>query len=114
MPVILIATVVLTSVYNAEGVAAYFTMPEATSGFELFEAVLHKVMLAGFALLFVGLTIVSVWKKMSLIPVLGLLSCSYLLCESGASNWTRFLIWLGLGFVVYFLYGYRKSRLATP
>lgn len=27
-------------------------------------------------------------------------------------TWLRFLIWLVLGFVVYFLYGYRSSRLA--
>lgn len=113
MPFILLATVVGLYVYNVEGLAAYFTMPVAETKFELFEALLHKGMFAGFALLFVGLTVVSVWKKLSLIPVLGLLACSYLLCESGASNWTRFLIWLLLGFAVYFLYGYRKSKLAN-
>jgi amino acid transporter len=113
MPFILLATVVGLYIYNAEGMATYFTMPLAQTKFELFEALLHKGMFAGFALLFVGLTVVSVWKKLSLIPVLGLLACSYLLCESGASNWTRFLIWLLLGFAVYFLYGYRKSKLAS-
>ncbi len=74
--------------------------------------ILHKAVFAAFALLFVGLTILSVWNNLSLIPVLGLLSCAYLLCESGASNWWRFLAWLAVGFVIYFAYGYRKSKLA--
>lgn len=50
-------------------------------------------------------------RRWSLIPVLGLLSCSYLLCESGVHNWERFLLWLLIGFAVYFLYGYRHSKL---
>jgi len=53
----------------------------------------------------------SIIKQWSLIPVLGLVSCSYLLCESGTSNWQRFLIWLIVGLLVYFVYGYRNSKL---
>ena len=50
-------------------------------------------------------------KNLSLIPVLGLLSCLYLMTELGYINWLRFLIWLALGLVIYFSYGYHKSRL---
>lgn len=64
-----------------------------------------------FAALFLVVAILSYLKNFSLIPVLGLLSCSYLLCESGTSNWERFLIWLAVGLVIYFLYGKRKSKL---
>jgi len=67
---------------------------------------------------FLALTLVTVaisfWKNMSLIPVLGFLSCSYLLCESGTSNWERFLVWLVVGFIVYFSYGYKHSKLNEP
>lgn len=66
-----------------------------------------------FLLLALILAVLSFLKNLSLIPSLGLLSCSYLLCESGSSNWERFLIWLAMGLVVYFLYGKKKSKLAS-
>lgn len=59
--------------------------------------------------------IVSVYsfiRNYSLIPVLGLISCFYLMAQESHSNWLRFLIWLVIGLVIYFLYGYRKSKLA--
>ena len=73
-----------------------------------------QFMLWLFLLLTIVTTVVTVWKNMSLIPVLGFLSCSYLLCESGTSNWERFLVWLIVGFVVYFSYGYKHSKLNEP
>jgi APA family basic amino acid/polyamine antiporter len=47
----------------------------------------------------------------SLIPVMGFTSCFYLMAQEHHSNWLRFLIWLAVGLVVYFAYGYRNSRL---
>jgi APA family basic amino acid/polyamine antiporter len=49
--------------------------------------------------------------ELSLIPVLGLLSCAYLLAEIGIWSWVRFTIWLIVGLMIYFAYGFRKSRL---
>ncbi|RYD51176.1 MAG: amino acid permease [Sphingobacteriales bacterium] len=65
-----------------------------------------------FTVLLVFVAIKSFLSNWSLIPVLGLLSCSYLLCESGTSNWERFLLWLLIGLVVYFGYSKRNSKLA--
>ena len=48
-------------------------------------------------------------KNLSLIPVIGLSCNLYLITELGIKNWTRFGIWLGIGLVIYFLYGYKKS-----
>ena len=51
-------------------------------------------------------------NSFSLIPVLGLISCFYLMAQESHTNWLRFLIWLIVGLVVYFTYGIRKSKLA--
>ncbi|MEN9728837.1 MAG: hypothetical protein RL434_3203 [Pseudomonadota bacterium] len=48
-----------------------------------------------------------------LIPVAGALSCGALMSFLPAVTWWRFLTWLAIGVVVYFIYGYRHSRLAT-
>ena len=55
----------------------------------------------------------SAWtfKNLSLIPVLGLLSCMYLMTELGYTNWLRFLIWLAIGLIIYFTYSYKNSNL---
>lgn len=59
------------------------------------------------------LTILAFRRNYSLIPILGLLSCSYLLCESGTTNWERFMIWLVIGLALYFVYGRKHSGLAA-
>ncbi|MCL9805848.1 amino acid permease [Flavobacterium amniphilum] len=50
-------------------------------------------------------------KDLSLIPLLGLISCSYLLTGMTVTNWTWFGCWLVIGFVVYMLYGFNNSKL---
>ncbi|MBC7947289.1 MAG: amino acid permease [Chitinophagaceae bacterium] len=52
-------------------------------------------------------------KNFSLIPLMGVTTCLYLLTGMTKSNWAWFLGWLGLGLIIYFLYGYKKSKLAT-
>jgi len=46
-----------------------------------------------------------------LFPILGALSCVVLASQLPQTSWYRFAIWLAVGMVVYFLYGYRHSRL---
>ncbi len=48
-----------------------------------------------------------------LIPIGGVLSCGALMGFLPAITWWRFLVWLVLGVVFYFVYSYRHSRLAT-
>lgn len=64
-----------------------------------------------FLLLWIVMAMLSYFKNLSLIPVLGLLSCCYLLTGMEAQNWIWFSVWLLIGLVVYFLYGYKKSKL---
>jgi len=65
--------------------------------------------------LFIGLsavlTVFAFIKRLSLIPVLGLLSCFYLMTELGYTNWIRFLVWLVIGLDIYISYGYEHSLL---
>lgn len=51
-------------------------------------------------------------KNYSLIPVLGLTSCFYLMAQESHTNWLRFGIWLVIGLVIYFIYGYKNSNLS--
>jgi len=60
----------------------------------------------------VGVVMLSHLKQWSLIPVLGLLSCCYLLTGMAVSNWLWFSVWLVIGLLCYFAYGYRHSKLA--
>ena len=46
-----------------------------------------------------------------LIPILGILSCLYLMLGLPWVTWVRFGGWLLVGMVIYFMYGYRKSKL---
>ena len=73
---------------------------------------LQEVLFLVFSLLATGLTIATVVKKYSLIPVLGVLFCAYLLIEIPAIAWEWFFAWMAIGLLVYFFYGYRKSRLS--
>jgi APA family basic amino acid/polyamine antiporter len=46
-----------------------------------------------------------------LTPLLGVAACIFLMTGLPSVTWIRFLIWLALGFFVYFLYGIKNSRL---
>lgn len=72
-----------------------------------------KVSIILFWLLMIALSILAFIKNYSLIPLLGVASCLYLLTGMTLANWLWFGGWLSLGLVVYFLYGFKKSKLAS-
>ncbi|PYF72527.1 amino acid permease [Pedobacter nutrimenti] len=78
------------------------------SGWSLFK---HKIPMWIFLLLCLVINYYCITKNLSLIPVLGLISCLYMMCELGISNWIGFGIWLIVGLVVYFMYGFKHSKL---
>jgi amino acid transporter len=78
------------------------------SGWKLFR---HKIPLWIFVLITIVLTLVAMAKNLSLIPLLGLLCCLYMMAELGLSNWVYFTGWLLIGLVIYFTYGYKNSKL---
>jgi len=46
-----------------------------------------------------------------LIPILGIVVCGLMIIGLGADNWIRLLIWLVVGFIIYFGYSKRNSKL---
>jgi amino acid transporter len=76
---------------------------------EIFE---HKLLTIIFWITWIILSVMSYKYNFSVLPVMGILTNLYLMTELGASNWFIFVIWLAIGLVIYFSYGYRKSKLA--
>ena len=64
-------------------------------------------------MLLLGLSVMSYQRNWSLIPLLGLSICAYLLTGMKANNWYWFFGWFGIGLLVYFSYGFRRSKLAS-
>jgi APA family basic amino acid/polyamine antiporter len=103
-PFLLILSCALVFKFNHEGLKTFFS-------FESWELSKHKIPLLFFD---VGMLILGVYcfmKEFSLIPILGLSSCAYLMTELGITNWIRFGGWLVIGFCIYFTYGVRHSNL---
>ncbi len=46
-----------------------------------------------------------------LLPIIGVAFAVYLMTDLPLDTWIRFVVWLAIGIVIYWLYGYRNSRL---
>lgn len=95
----------------------------ALSGFVGLETLAHLVnigTLFAFILVSVGVVILRRTRPdlprsfkvpaAPLVATLAVLLCLYLMLNLTGDTWVRFGIWMALGFVVYFLYGKRHSR----
>lgn len=107
VPALFVLTILLLIQYYPGGLSGFFD----TGGDHSWAAVRLKVPYIIFGAIFFTVSLLSFLNSYSLIPVLGFLCCTYLLCESGTSNWERFLLWLLIGMVIYFLYGRKHSKL---
>ena len=47
------------------------------------------------------------------VPIAGIVSCFYLMTGLPWVTWIRFALWLALGLVIYFMYGFKRSGLAN-
>jgi hypothetical protein len=83
----------------------------ATTLNNLGEADLLSWLFLVFVVLGTIMSVLTFIKNYSLIPVMGVLFCSYLLIEIPALSWIYFLVWLAVGLLIYFSYGYWKSKL---
>jgi amino acid transporter len=80
------------------------------SGWALFQ---HKIPMWLFIFTCLTLAWLAFKHNLSLIPILGLVSCFYMMAQIPAKSWAGFFIWLAAGLVIYFSYGYANSKLAA-
>jgi len=109
VPVFFLMIVGALFYFNGDAVRTFFTDYTSTEQ----AAFVHKIPYFVFIAFSVVMAVLCVVKRLSLIPVLGVMCCTYLMTELGITNWIRFGIWLLVGFVVYFFYSYNHSKLHT-
>lgn len=78
------------------------------SGFSLFK---HKIPMWIFLIVLLGLTVWAFRQNLSLIPLLGLVSCLYMMAELSVWNWIYFTCWLLIGLMIYFGFSRKNSKL---
>jgi amino acid transporter len=95
-------------------IGAYFFYDRTVAAFEnIGNEGYQEVLFIIFMLLAGILAIFSFLRKYSLVPVLGVVCCLYLMVEIPANSWIVFFGWMGLGLMIYFLYGNKNSKLNT-
>lgn len=70
-----------------------------------------RVSVTFFILINLVLCVMAFKQNLSLIPLMGLSSCLYLLTGMSHNNWFWFLLWFGIGMIIYFSYGFKNSKL---
>jgi amino acid transporter len=73
----------------------------------------QEVLFILFVIIAIIIAVLSFIRNYSLIPVLGVLCCLYLMIEIPAKSWMVFFGWMALGLSIYLLYGRRNSKLAV-
>ena len=104
-PLMVLAAIIILQLANANYFKGLFNVSESNASSNVSSIIFWIVMII--------LSITAFAKNLSLIPLLGLSTCLYLLTGMTGNNWAWFSSWLVVGLIVYFSYGYRKSRLAV-
>lgn len=96
------------------GLFSWFFWDRVTESFAGIAALDHdRVLFVIFYILATLITVLTIWKKLSLIPVMGMLCCLYLMIEIPVRSWVVFFGWMAVGLAIYFMYGFWKSKLAA-
>ncbi len=73
----------------------------------------QEILFIIFVIIAIIVALLSFLRNYSLVPVLGVLCCLYLMIEIPVKSWMVFFGWMIVGLSVYLLYGRRKSKLAS-
>ncbi len=107
LPIVWILLFIVLFIFDSQWITNLFYAIDFSS-WDILKPQIPYLIFVGFA---ITLTIVGIVKKLSLIPMMGLLTNLYLMTELGITNWMRFIVWLIIGLALYFLYGKKFSRL---
>lgn len=102
-PIIIVVAFAMVFIMDKQYFSNLFTITEDNASYNVSNIVFWCIM--------VILSVFAYIKNWSLIPLLGLSTCLYLLTGMTGTNWAWFGSWLVLGLLVYFSYGYKKSKL---
>lgn len=111
VPLLYVAGFVIMYLYNHDAFIRFFDFTDIPQGKTFWSITQHKIPLLSFIIIAAVVAVLSIIRKYSLIPVIGLLINLYLMTELGITNWMRFVVWLAVGLVIYFAYSIRKSKL---
>lgn len=64
-----------------------------------------------FIIALIVLSYLAFKRSYSMIPLMGLTSCLYMISQIELAHWLGFLVWLAVGLVIYFGYSYNNSKL---
>jgi amino acid transporter len=73
----------------------------------------QEILFLLFLVVAIIVAIMTFIRNYSVIPVLGVLFCLYLMIEIPAKSWMVFFIWMAVGLSIYLVYGRRRSKLAA-
>ena len=108
---IFIGSLIGAYLFNKEAMISFFTSTNSATKLFDMNTLLHNIPMWIFVFISGYMTVQCFIKKHSLIPVLGLTSCLYMMAQIDLKNWIGFGIWLVIGLIIYFGYSYKKSKL---
>lgn len=116
LPIIFIAIVVIFQYASPGTLSDFFNLPilAKSENISLSGAFIERLPYYIFLIICSLMLVFSILRKLSLIPVLGVLSCFYLMTQLAVVNWAWFAIWLIIGLAIYFTYGIKHSNLRKP
>lgn len=109
IPVLLVGIAYLLFKNNDEGINEFSKTFTLQGGYEVWQ---HLIPTWLFYVVLLAVCAIAWLRKYSLLPLLGVISCLYLLSTLGVINWIRFIVWLIIGMLIYFAYGKKNSKLA--
>ncbi len=104
VPALYVGVIIVARHYFRESWSEFFSIQDL-------DALKSRIPMILFIAVATVITVLSFAKRLSVIPVLGLITCLYLMAQLGASNWMRFAVWLAVGLGIYFIYSHKASKL---